>query len=1009
MTQPLRLPRGGTIDRTKPLHFTFNGQSLCGYAGDTLASALLANGVNGVARSLKYHRLRGIYTAGPEEPSALVRVGDGERTVPNQAATLLELYEGIEGRSLNCWPSVRWDVGRINDFLSALLPAGFYYKTFMWPSAGWMIYERVIRRAAGLAHTPACSDSARYTKHNVTVDVLVVGAGCAGLAAALAAARSGASVIVCERDPVVGGQLRWRDAQVAANDARDIAGVDAHGGPGVEWIDQALSSLRALPNVQLMTRTTAVGYYDHNLVTLVERVTDHLPDPPAHLPRERLWKVRARRVVLATGSFERLLVFPGNDLPGVMLASAAQRYVGQFAVAPGRRAVLFTNNDSAYDVVRALRAAQVEVVAVVDVRPEGSAAAVARAGGLRVDAGSVIAAVTGGSRVSGVRIVAGASAGGADGKETALACDCVLVAGGWDPAVHLYSQSGGRLAFDREQQCFVPGPPAQPVTAAGSANGVFDAGDCTADGTAAGIEAALGFGSSSHEPTSRPARRPLVVDGWPGASKPGIDKSFVDLQSDVTAADLRLAAREGFTAAEHAKRYTTTGMGIDQGKVGNIAALAVLGAATGRAVPDVGTTTFRPPFVPVTLGTLAGRDIGALFDPVRETPIGDWHDKAGAVLEPVGLWRRPSWYPRSGEDRKMTIARECRAVRERAGLLDASTLGKIEITGPDAATFLNRVYTNGWSGLGVGQCRYGLMLRENGMVFDDGVCARLGEHHYLMSSTSGNADAVEHWLEEWLQCEWSDLAVQVVAVTAAWATLSLAGPHARKVLAGCESDIDFSATAFPHLAVRCGRIAGVAARVLRVSYTGELSYEINVPARFGRALWERVLERGATNGLEPVGLRAIDALRIEKGFIAVGHDTDGTVTPGDLGMDWIVSRKKGDFVGRRSLERPDAARAGRKQLVGLLTADGAIVPREGSPVVTWADVGRIGRPPVPMIGHVSSSADSVVLRRSIALALLENGRLRIGERVAIVDRGRPLEAVIVAPRFYDAEGARLNV
>lgn len=994
MSQPFRLAQGGAIERDRPLAFTFNGRALHGCAGDTVASALLANGVRMVARSLKYHRPRGIYAAGPEEPNALVRVGADARVIPNQPATVVELRDGMQVASLNCWPSLRFDLGRVNDFVSALLPAGFYYKTFMWPASAWLRYEAIIRRAAGLARTPVVADADRYDKRNAFADVLVIGGGCAGLAAALAAGRTGARVLLCERDASTGGQLAWRGGAAGGTDAES-------------WLASARAAVAALPNVTILTRTTAVGYYDHNLVTLVERVTDHLATPDSRLPRERMWKLRARQVVVATGAFERLLVFPGNDVPGVMLASAAQRYVGQFAVRPGKQVLLFTNNDSAYAVAATLRAAGTAIAAIVDVRPESAASDAARAQGLRVETQAAVTATRGRRHVEGVKIGRLRDDGAALRPLSPIACDSVLVAGGWDPALHLYSQSGSRLAFDPVQQCFFPGAPAQAVLAAGAANAVFESDDCIADGSAAGAAAATAAGFDAPA-MGRSPPAVLAVATFAEVPANGRRKAFVDLQGDVVAADLRLAAREGFTAAEHAKRYTTTGMGIDQGKVGNIAALAVLGAATARSVPEVGTTTFRPPFVPVTLGTLAGREVGALFDPVRETPIGDWHREAGAVLEPVGLWRRPSHYLRAGESPVAAVAREYASVRERVGLFDASTLGKIEIRGRDAVRLLNRIYTNAWDNLAIGQCRYGVMLHESGMVFDDGVCARLGQHHYLMSTTSGGAQTVEHWLEEWLQCEWHGLEVFVTPVTAQWATIAVAGPRARDLVARCASDIDFSPAAFGHLGARCGHFAGVPARVFRVSFTGELTYEISVPARYGRSLWELLLEHGRDWDAMPVGLDAIDILRTEKGFIAVGHDTDGSVTPLDLGMDWIVSRRKGDFVGRRGLACSDTARPDRKHLVGLLTADAATVLREGAPLVAWDDRIAVTRPPVKMIGHVTSSGASATLGRSIALALVANGRARLGERIAAIDRGRIVEATIAAPRFYDPEGARLN-
>ena len=731
-----------------------------------------------------------------------------------------------------------------------MLPAGFYYKTFMWPGSAWMNYEAFIRRAAGLGRVPEAPDPDRYDKCNAAADVLVIGGGSAGVAAALAAGGAGARVVLCERDATLGGQLDWRG--VGTDDAATHA-----------QLTQAIADLRGLPNVRILMRTTAVGYYDHNLVTLVERVTDHLAAPSTALPRERLWKLRARQVVVAAGAFERLLVFPGNDLPGVMLASAAHRYLGQFAVRPGRRTVVFANNDSAYATARALHDHGTEVAAIVDVRPESAASAAARAQGLAVENDAVLTAR---GRPPGD---ARAHPSPARGPHTRC--------GGVD---RLRLGAGGGRLRSGGSPLFAVGKPAclRPGAALFHPGRAGPGSDC-GRGRQRRVRSRRLHGRRSRSrarrcrlggiramslPEARPARRPLVVAAFAEVPVAGRHKAFVDLQNDVVAGDLRLAAQEGYAAAEHAKRYTTTGMGIDQGKIGNVAALAVLGSATARSVPEVGTTTFRPPFVPVTIGTLAGREIGSLFDPVRETPIGDWHARAGAVLEPVGLWRRPSHYLQAGESPAEAVARECVAVRERVGMLDASTLGKIELCGPDVVTLLNRVYTNAWDSLAVGQCRYGLMLRDSGMVFDDGVCARLADAHYLMSTTSGGAREVEHWLIDWLQCEWPELRVFVTPVTAQWATMALAGPRARAVLAGCEGDIDFSAAAFPHLAVRCGHLAGVPARVLRVSFTGELSFEINVPARYGRALWEYLLERGASHGIAPVGLDAIQVLRTRK-------------------------------------------------------------------------------------------------------------------------------------------------
>ena len=994
MKPSFRIESGGRIDRNKPLAFNFNGHRYTGYEGDTLASALLANGVHLTARSFKYHRPRGIVCAGPEEPCAMVRVGEGARVRPNVPATMVELYDGLIAASINCWPSVNFDLMAVNNAISALLPAGFYYKTFMWPAKAWTHYEHFIRKAAGLGVTPAAPDPDRYDKRNDHCDVLVIGGGPSGIAAALAAGESGARVLLVEERTQLGGQLLFRDESIG-----DLSGRD--------WLVQTQAALEQYTEIRIVCRATATGYYDHNLVTLVERVTDHITAPPAHLPRQRLWKVRAKHVIVATGAIERPIVFCNNDLPGVMLAAAAQRYAAQYAVRPGARAVVFTNNDSGYEAAIALATAGVEIAALIDPRSRQPCADVLQAHGITVMTNHVVIAAAGRKHVQRV-VIAPFTAGSVSGPAQEVACDLLCVSGGWDPAVHLYSQSGGELVFDDEQHCFVPGAAVQPTVAVGAANGAFFSADCIEQGRAAGLGATRGSATTSIAPAA-PLRRALSLQPlWAVPSAKRGTKSFVDLQSDVTTTDLALAVREGYVAVEHAKRYTTTGMGVDQGKTGNIIAYGILSGLTGRTIPEVGTTTFRPPYTPVTIGALAGREIGARFDPLRNTPISEWHTTAGAAFEPVGLWRRPLYYPKAGEDMRAAVARECRAVRTGVGLLDASTLGKFDIHGPDAVKLLNRVYTNAWDNLAVGRCRYGLMLREDGMVFDDGVTARLGDNHYLMSTTSGGADGVVSWLEDWLQCEWRDLKVFVTPVTAHWATVCVTGPRARDLLMTLPSDIDFSAAAFPHMSLRIGMIAGVRARIARVSFTGELSYEINVPARYGLALWETLLEASPALEVTPFGTEALHVLRAEKGYIVVGHETDGTVTPLDLGMAGIVNLKKGDFLGKRGLMRADNIRKGRKELVGLLTLDPAVVVPEGSQIIAMENVARISQPPVPMLGHVTSSYASPALERSIAMALLADGRQLAGGEIAVIVHGRAIPARVADPCFYDREGARLN-
>jgi sarcosine oxidase subunit alpha len=1002
--QPFRLPQGGRIDRNRAIAFTFNGRRYEGHPGDTLASALMANGVSLVARSFKYHRPRGIMSAGAEEACAIVQLGVGERTDPNCRATQIELFDGLTAASLNCWPNVQLDVSVINDRLHRFLPAGFYYKTFMWPRRGWLAYERLIRGAAGLGRAPTEPDPDRYEKRFGHADVLIAGGGPAGIAAALAAGRSGARVLLVDEQSEFGGQLLWRDGEI-------------DGGAALAWVKSSLEELAAMPEVRLLSRATVAGYYDHNFLTVLERVSDHL-DPrggPPGAPRQRLRKIRARQVVLATGAIERPLVFVNNDLPGIMLAGAAQSYVRRHAVRPGSRAVVFTNNDSAYESVAALAEAGVTVTTVVDARGgEVPAAAACRKRGIEVLGGHVVIAASGGHALSEVTVAPLDAAGTAlAGPASTLRCDLLCVSGGWSPTVHLFSQSGGRLSFDAASGCFVPGESRQAERSAGAARGSLDLAQCLIEGHEAGLAAArdAGFSAPVLPPPSAVAQPTTPVRPiWevPSPHDGRRDRKFIDLQNDVTAADIALAAREGYRSVEHAKRYTTAGMGVDQGKTANVNALAILAGETGGAIPAVGTTTFRPPYTGVTFGALAGRGVGEFFDPVRKTPMSSWHEAHGAVFEPVGRWRRPLYHTQTGEDMDSAVRRECRAVRNAVGLGDASTLGKIDIKGRDAVTLLDRVYTNGWGSLKPGRCRYGLMLKDDGMVFDDGVTARLGERHYLMTTTSGHADAVLGWLEEWLQCEWPDLDVFLTSVTTHWATLMLAGPRAREVLAAAGTDIDTSREGSPFMTVREGHVAGIPARIFRVSFTGELSFEINVPARYGLSLWEALMKAGAGFGITPVGTEALHVLRAEKGYIVVGHDTDGTVTPYDLGMDWIVDQKKADFIGKRGLKRSDLARSGRRQLVGLLTEDPALVIPEGSQIIADGS-SPTGKPPVPMLGHVTSSYWSPALERSIAMALIEGGIERQGAAVhVVIAPDRAIRAVIGTSRFYDPEGGRLH-
>jgi sarcosine oxidase subunit alpha len=987
----LRTPEGGRVDRRSPIYFSFDGNPYRGLKGDTLASALLANGVHLVGRSFKYHRPRGILSAGAEEPNALVTVDrGGGRQTPNLRATTLELYEGMSAWSQNRWPSLAFDAGAINDALSPLFPAGFYYKTFMWPPRFWKaVYEPLIRRAAGLGRAPKVADPDRYLHRYAHCDVLVVGAGPAGLAAALAAGATGARVIVADEQSELGGAL-------LAERRATIDGV-----PAAQWRDDTVHALEALGNVRLLPRTTAFGYFPDNFVGLAERLTYHMAHPPLKVPRERLWQVRAKEVVLATGAIERPLVFPVNDRPGVMLADAARTYVNRYGVQAGRRAVLLTADDSAYDAALDLKAGGVEVVRILDMRPAGAAAETARRAGIPVSTGRRILATSGRLRVSSLRFTDETTI---DGRP--MACDLLLMSGGWTPSVHLFSQSRGKLRYDERLQAFVPGTSAARERSAGACNGGYDLAACLEQGYAAGEAAARALrGRPAAARTFSVVGATVVGGGGVAAEVPaGSGKAFVDFQNDVTAKDIALAAREGYRSIEHVKRYTTTGMATDQGKTSNMSALSIIAGTLGTALPAVGLTTFRNPYTPVTFGTLAGTARGALFDPVRTTSTHDWATANGARFEDVGQWKRAHYFPQSGEDQEAAVARECKAVRTGVGAFDASTLGKIEVVGPDAAEFLNRIYTGRWDTLAVGRCRYGLILTEAGFVMDDGVVGRLAPDRFHVTTTTGGAARVLHHMEDYLQTEFPELKVWLTSVTEQWAVIAVQGPKARDVVAPLVSGLDLANAALPHMSVAAARVCGTDARLFRVSFTGELGYEINVPADYGRAVWEAVWAAGQAHGIIAYGTEAMHVMRAEKGYVIVGQETDGTMIPSDLGLDRMIAKAKPDFVGKRSLSRPDMVRPDRKQLVGLLTEDPQIVLEEGAQVV--ADPRQAI--PMRMIGHVTSSYWSAVLGRSIALAMIEGGRALHGRTLYVPMPGRTIPVTVAEPVFYDPSGARLN-
>ncbi|MEO3430394.1 sarcosine oxidase subunit alpha family protein [Pelagibius sp. CAU 1746] len=984
-----RLSSGGQIDRSKPLSFTFDGKRYQGYQGDTLASALLANGVDLFGRSFKYHRPRGLFSAGVEEPNALVTLRSGARAEPNTRATVIELYDGLEATSQNRWPSLAFDVMAMNQLAGPILSAGFYYKTFMGPTAkAWMLYEHFIRKAAGLGAGTKLPDPDRYEEMNAFCDVLVVGAGPAGLMAATAAASSGARVILADEQVSLGGNLR-----------------------GSASAQDSLAELAALDNVTLLPRTTVYGYYDDNTLGAVERVADHVAAPAEGQPRERHWTIRARQVVLATGAIERPIVFGDNDKPGVMLADAGRLYIERHGVAPGRRVALFANNDGAYRSVAALATAGVAVSAIVDARREigAEAQAIAVESGAELLLGQAVTRALGGQRLSGIEVAAFDPIQGArDGAQRQIGADCLLVSGGWTPTIHLASQAGGPARWDDTLTAFLPGEASQPWRAAGACNGALGTAAALAEGAQAGSESARACGLSPHPAALAGAEDEPLADAplpvWDARPPHGKGKAFVDLQHDVTASDISLAHREGFRSVEHLKRYTTLGMATDQGKTSNVTGLALMARELKLSIPEVGTTRFRPPYTPVSLGALAGQARGAHFRPTRRSALHDWHLANGAEMQAAGLWLRPRTYAGSNETVEQAYIREARQVRESAGLVDVSTLGKIDVQGPDAAEFLNRVYSNGFLKLPEGKARYGLMLREDGFLWDDGTTWRLSETQFLMTTTTANAAPVLSQLEFLLAAVWPELKVAVTSVTEQWAGMAVSGPKSRDVLAAVLDDVDMSNEALPFMGVRKGHLGGLPVLVARLSFSGELAYEVYCGAHHGEAVWTRILEAGEPFGMIPYGVEALGTLRIEKGHVA-GPELDGRTTAADLGLGGMTSRKK-HYIGSSMLERDGLSDPARLKLVGFVSADGGRI-RAGAHLIAAEDAAS----PPRSLGHVTSTTYSPALEKYIALGLLENGPERIGEKLLATYplKNISVEVEVVSSHFFDPDGSRMHV
>ncbi|MDN2580405.1 sarcosine oxidase subunit alpha family protein [Aquibium sp. ELW1220] len=997
---PRRTASGGRIDRSRSISFRFDGKRYAGHPGDTLASALLANGVSLFARSFKYHRPRGVIAAGVDEPNALVTVLRGEVREPNLPATQVEIVDGLVAESQNRFPSLERDVGALNQLGGRLFSAGFYYKTFMGPVAGplkgtrfWMACEAVIRRAAGLGRAGHAPDTARYEKMNAFCDVLVVGGGPAGLAAALAAARSGRRVVLADLDPAFGGALKW-------------SGELLDGEPAAGWVAETISALAAMDNVRLLPRTTVWGYYDGNTLAALERVGDHLRDPGKGAPRHRHWVIRAGHVVLATGAFERPMVFPGNDRPGVMLASAAGRYAAEYGVLPAERFVVFANNDSAYAAAARLREAGATVAAIVDVRPDVSAGAralAARAGG-ELLLGHAVADTSGGRRLTGVALRRfDAATKTLSGEPRRIEADGLAVSGGWSPAIHLASQAGAKARWDETLQAFLPPQP----DAGWSGAGAFLGHASTTAAFADGLAAVAALDGSLSDAVDLPASDAPDLDAAPApvfeirAADGRGSKAFVDFQHDVTAEDVRLAHREGFVSVEHLKRYTTLGMATDQGKTSNVAGLAIMADARGMAIDDVGTTRFRPPFAPVSIGALAAERFGEL-KPDRLTPLHDWHVEQGATMYAAGLWHRPMIYGHPGETVEQACVREARAVRDSVGIVDVSTLGKIMVQGPDAAAFLDRVYTNLFSTLPVGKARYGLMLREDGFAFDDGTTWRLAETEFLMTTTTANAGRVMQHLEYMLDVVWPDLKVILTSVTDEWAGAAISGPKARAVLSACVAGTAVDNDALPFMGIVHGAIGGAPVMICRLSFSGELAYEVYCGAGHGSQVWDALMAAGQPFGIVPYGLEALGTLRIEKGHVT-GAEIDGRTTARDLHLSWMLSKKK-PFVGSAMMDREGLVAEDRLQLVGLVSLDGQAL-NGGAHVVEHGDRTLSGS-----IGHVTSVCFSPALGKYIALALVRGGKTRHGSRAFISDplRGRFGPVAIVSHHFFDPEGSRMH-
>ncbi len=997
MKQEFRLDKVGYINKNKKISFKFNGKKYYGYQGDTLASALLANGIHLVGRSFKYHRPRGFLGVGVEEPNAQVQLYNGAKTEPNAVATTVELVEGLVATSQNCWPSVSFDFGAINNFLSKIFPAGFYYKTFMWPKSFWYkIYEPIIRKAAGLGVAPLKPDPDRYEHKFEYCDILVTGSGPSGLATALAAAKNGAKVILAEDKPRFGGSLLTDEVTIGNKKGKD-------------WADETILELKSMPNVIVKNRSQVFGYYDHNMMVMLERTKDHIENANKFTPRQRLWYIRAKEVVISTGSIERPLVFGNNDRPGVILSSAAKEYIRVYGVLVGKKPIIFTNNDSGYDVAIDFKKNGINPL-VVDVRTDSTSTVVQEAKNLNINIKFSHGVVNSNGYLKVNSAVIGKlnkDKSGYDNLET-IKCDCICVSGNWTPTVHLSSQSGNKLKFDEKINAFVPNQSRQNENTIGSANGSYTLKNTLEEGFKKGYELSkkiTGKDLKSSTPTSNERTYGDQDKFWcMPLPKNKFYKRCVDFQNDVYVSDIELALREGFRSIEHVKRYTTLGMATDQGRTSNLNGLQLVSNIEKKIIPEVGHTTFRPPYTPVTIGAIVGREVGKHYRPTRKSPMHSWHQNHNAVFVDAGLWLRARYYKQDNESLIEAAKREAANVRNNVGICDVTSLGKIDIKGPDSAEFLNRVYTNAWKKLPIGKARYGVMLREDGIVFDDGTTTRISENHYHMTTTTAQAVNVLSHLEYYLQVVWPELNVNVLSVTEQWAGVALAGPNSRNLLSKIFPETDVSNEALPFMGFKEADLFGVPARIFRISFSGELAYEINVESGYGVFMWEKIIELGKEMNIEPYGTEALSTLRIEMGHVA-GSEIDGRVIPSDLSLEGMLSKKK-DFIGKRSLNRKAFLNLEREKIVGVVPLDKKTMIPEGSHLVSDSHA----KLPNPKLGHISASCWSVEYNNPFSLAILKDGKKKIGEKLYALSplKNKNIPVEIVSSHYVDPKGERVR-